>query len=463
MSVPHRRAAGSLGPEFIGWAEARSGRPLRWWQRLAATRMLEVDAEDRLVWETILLTVPRQLGKSWLLRELAFWRMHQRERFGEPQDVLHTGKDLEICVEVQRPARVWAKQRPEYRVREANGRVEIELLADGSRWKLHAKESVYGFSVSVATAEEAWKVKPQVIEEGVDPTMVEREQPQLLLVSTAHRMSTSLMLGRRQVALDELESGEGILLVEWSAPPGAAIDDPDVWRQASAQWSPRREKTIRTTLASALAGTFRAEDEPDPIEGFRAQWLNQWPKRLIEPNGDVEDLLPAGVWADLAEPDVESVGPLWVGVEDDYGLGAAVAAVGTTRDGRLEVDGYRYEDWDDAVARVRQLAEWRGIRELHVGASLVGQMPRDMKPRPRPAAGAETRAGLALLRDLALGRVIVHDETTGELDEVMRSAQAKETQSGLVLVPQRERSHLVKAAVWAVASAHKPSPAPSVR
>ena len=75
----------------------------------------------------MLLTVPRQLGKSWLLRELAFWRMHQGERFGEPQDVLHTGKDLEICVEVQRPARVWAKQRPEYRVREANGRVEIEL------------------------------------------------------------------------------------------------------------------------------------------------------------------------------------------------------------------------------------------------------------------------------------------------------------------------------------------------
>jgi hypothetical protein len=193
MSVPHRRAAGSLGPEFIRWAEDRSERSLRWWQRLAATRMLEVDTDDRLVWETILLTVPRQLGKSWLLRELAFWRMHQSDRFGEPQDVLHTGKDLEICVEVQRPARVWAKQRPEYRVREANGRVEIELLKDGSRWKLHAKESVYGFSVSLAAADEAWKVKPQVIEEGVDPTMVEREQPQLLLVSTAHRMSTSLM------------------------------------------------------------------------------------------------------------------------------------------------------------------------------------------------------------------------------------------------------------------------------
>jgi hypothetical protein len=423
--------------------------------------MLEVDTDDRLVWETILLTVPRQLGKSWLLRELAFWRMHQRERFGEPQDVLHTGKDLEICVEVQRPARVWAKQRPEYRVREANGRVEIELLEDGSRWKLHAKESVYGFSVSLATADEAWKVKPQVIEEGVDPTMVEREQPQLLLVSTAHRMSTSLMLGRRRVALDELETGEGFLLVEWSAPQDAAIDDPEVWRQASAQWSDRREKTVRTALASALAGTFRAEDEPDPIEGFRAQWLNQWPKRLIEPNGDVEDLLPAGVWADLADPHIGSEGPLWVAVEDDFGLGFAVAAVGKTSDGRLEVDGWRYQDFDAAVDRVEQLAGWRPVRELRVGASFAGAMPTDIIPRPQPAASRETREGLALFRDLAFGGMIVHDETD-ELDEVMRSAQVKETQSGLVLVPQRGRSHLVKAAVWALAAAHRPAPVPAV-
>src|SRR5262245_13588533 len=43
MTVPHPRAVGSLGPAFIAWAEQRSGRPLRWWQRLVATRLLEVD------------------------------------------------------------------------------------------------------------------------------------------------------------------------------------------------------------------------------------------------------------------------------------------------------------------------------------------------------------------------------------------------------------------------------------
>jgi hypothetical protein len=90
--------------------------------------MLEVDADGRLVWETAVVSTARQVGKSWWLRELCLWRIHQSDRFGEPQDVLHTGKDLAVCKEVQRPARIWAKGRPDaYRVREVNGQEEIEL------------------------------------------------------------------------------------------------------------------------------------------------------------------------------------------------------------------------------------------------------------------------------------------------------------------------------------------------
>ena len=61
------------------------------------------------------------------------WRIHQYERFGEPQDVLHTGKDVAVCKEVQRPARVWAKGRADdYKVREVNGQEEIEHRDTGS-------------------------------------------------------------------------------------------------------------------------------------------------------------------------------------------------------------------------------------------------------------------------------------------------------------------------------------------
>ena len=55
MTVPHPLAVGSLGREFVRFAEKRSGRPLRWWQKLAATRLLEVDGQGELVWETAVL------------------------------------------------------------------------------------------------------------------------------------------------------------------------------------------------------------------------------------------------------------------------------------------------------------------------------------------------------------------------------------------------------------------------
>jgi hypothetical protein len=459
MTVPHPRAVGSLGPNFIRFAEDRSGKPLRWWQRLAATRMLEVDAKNELCWETILLSMPRQLGKSWLLRELCLWRIHQEPWFGEPQDVLHTGKDLAVCKEVQRPARIWAKAQGAYKVREVNGQEEIEVLADGSRWMLRAKEAVYGYSVSLAAADEAWKVKTSSIEEGLEPTMVERVQPQLLLVSTAHRLATTLMLSRRQLALEGLEDGAGdLLLIEWSAPRGAALDNREAWRRASSHWSPRRERTIAKQLEAAMSNTFEDPEESDPVAWFRSQWLNEWPTKPEEV-GSTEDLLPPGLWADRALAGVTSSGPVYVAMEDAWGHGSAVAVAARLDDGRLELDAWTRDDWDEAVADLDRLG--RPIRDLQVGASMMDRVPSDMAPRPRPATQTQTRAGLSLLRDLAANAAVVHDETTGELDEAFRKAQVREALSGLQLVVFDD-AHLVKAAVWALQAAHRPTPVPAV-
>jgi hypothetical protein len=462
MTVPHPRAVGSLGPEFITWAQRRSGRPLRWWQRLVATRLLEIDDAGRLVWEVLILSMARQLGKSWLLRELCLWRIHQSERFGEPQDVLHTGKDIAVCKEVQRPARIWAKARPKlYRVREVNGQEEILFSADDSRWMVRAKEAVYGYSVSMAAADEAWKVRASSIEEGLTPTMVEREQPQLLLVSTAHRLATTLMLSRRAAALADLETGEGELLVEWSTEAGRALDDVDGWRQASPHWTPQREKLIGRQLAMLLAGEIDDPEEPDPEQSFRAQWLNQWPRSKSEPVAGVEDLLPTGVWASLAEP-VVSTGPLWVAVEDDFGLGAAVAAAALLDDGRIEVDGWLCSDWNEAVASAIALGRHRRIRQLQVGASMLSRVPPGTAPTPIPAGSAETRTGLALLRDLAVNGMVAHDLETSELDTALALAQVVETPSGGLRLTARGATHLVRAAVWAVQAAHKPTPSPAI-
>jgi hypothetical protein len=459
MSLPHERAAASLGDEFAAWAETRTGRPLRWWQRLFAVRLLEVDDAGALVWDGALLSTARQVGKSWGLRELMLWRIEQGGRFGEPQDVMHTGKDLAICKEVQRPARLWAKAQPgRFKVREVNGQEEIELLADGSRWMLRAKEAVYGYGASLGVVDEAWKVKAASIDEGLVPTMVERAQPQLLLASTAHRLATSLMLGRRQGALASLEDGGGDLLVEWSAPPGAELDDVDAWRLASPHWTPRRQRLIQRQLDALRAGEIDDPEEPDPEASFRAQWMNQWPRaRVLE--GEGEQLLPDGLWDSLADDLAPTDSPVFVALEDDYGMGAAVAAAVRLDDGRIEVDGWLCTDWNAAIHDAVRLGAHRQIRQLHVGASLLDRVPPALVAKP--AGTREVRAGLALLRDLAAGGVLAHDGNGGQLADALAKARVKEAASGLALAGNGSR-HLVRALVWAVLAAHKPSPSPGV-
>ena len=59
---------------------------LRWWQQVVAYRLLEHDDQGGLVWRNALVTLARQVGKSWLVRALILWRMQQGERFGGGAD-----------------------------------------------------------------------------------------------------------------------------------------------------------------------------------------------------------------------------------------------------------------------------------------------------------------------------------------------------------------------------------------
>jgi hypothetical protein len=293
------------------------------------------------------------------------------------------------------------------------------------------------------------------------PTTVERDQAQLLLISTAHRLATSLMLGRRKAALEQLESGDGDLLVEWSAPHHAELGDREAWRLASPHWTPRRERLVERQLQLLRDGEIDDPDEPDPEQSFKSQWLNQWPLRKTELPSGLEPLLPAGVWRGLAAAGLESDGPVWVALEDafGYGQGAAVAVCCPLPDGRYEVDGWFRDDWDTAVQDAERFRRGAEVRELLVGASLIDRVPLELAAR---AAGSrETRAGLALFRDLAADGLLVHDETTFDLDDAVLSANVREHATGLFL-PASKLSHLVRALVWVLVAAHRPVATPAI-
>jgi hypothetical protein len=113
------------------------------------------------------------------------------------------------------------------------------------------------------------------------------------------------------------------------------------------------------------------------------------------------------------------------------------------------------------VLEAQRLAQLRPIRQLIVGASLMDRIPQGTAPTPQRAGGTETRTGLALLRDLVVAGQVVHDDTTYELDQAFGVAHVREAPTGLFLIA-RGPTHLIRAAVWALAAAHRPAPVPAV-
>ena len=132
---------------------------------------------------------------------------------------------------------------------------------------------------------------------------------------------------------------------------------------------PQRERLIGSRLEAMRAG----ELEPDAGGAGPGAVV---PDAVAEPvaadgGGAAEEhrgrCCRLGCGLTLAEPGLDADAPIVVALEDDYGRGAAVAAVAPLDDGRLEVDGWEFADWDSAIDEVEQLALRRHIRELHVG------------------------------------------------------------------------------------------------
>jgi hypothetical protein len=453
MSLPHPSATGSYGAEAIAWSEQRLAKPLRWWQRLAFLRILEHDATGALTWPFWVLSCSRQVGKSWFLREMFLWRIHQAARFGEPQLVLHTAKDLPVCREVMRPARAWAHQQPGYNVREANGQEEIET-PDGSRWMVRGRGSIYGYSASLAAVDEAWKVGPDVVEDGLEPTMAERASSQIGLVSTAHRFATGLMQSRRAAAIGQLEEPRDTLLIEWSAPAHADIDDRSAWRMASPHWSDRRELLVEAQHGRAVTGAPSVDpDEPDPLASFRSQWLNIWPPRVVS-TGPLrgQALLEEGAWADLADMAALPAGPLVLGLEDWFGQGAAAAATGHLPDGRLFAWGRLFARRSEACRYLIDLAGAHPESRLVIGASLEHDPDAaaiDVESREL-AGQSDTRVALPLLRELVAANRLAHDGGA-ELAGQVEPCRVVESRAGGLQPAPGHRTDLLRAAAWALA------------
>jgi hypothetical protein len=437
MTRPHPAAVGSYGEQACAWIESTQRITLRWWQRLAITRQLEHDAAGHLVWRVVVESAPRRAGKSVRLRGVALWRLeHGAALFGEPQLVVHTGKDVAIVREIQRAAWRWAEDAAGWTVTRANGKEQLETPG-GDRWLARAMHSVYGYDVALGMVDEGWGVDPAAVDEGMEPATLERPSPQLHLTSTAHRQASSLMRRRISAALSGADPDTLLLL--WAAAPGADPGDPETWRSASPHWTEARGRMIASKYAAALSGEADPEaDDLDPMAGFEAQYLNRWNLRPVVAQAGDPVVEEAG-WGALVVA-VPSRPPDAVAVEGWPGEGLSVALAWRV-DARAVVSVVDVPD----VASAAEVVAGTGCRRWPVvGASLA----EDPVWSGRVSSSTSSvRASVADLSGLLRDDVLRHDGgdvLSGQVLSLRTSPGADGPR-----VRSTGRADAVKAVVWA--------------
>jgi hypothetical protein len=451
MSPPPVDVVGSYGAGAIEWIERTQRIKLRWWQRLAITRQLEHREDGTLCHRSVVESTPRRAGKSVRIRGMALWRLDNAELFGETQTLIHTGSDVAICREIQRAAWRWAEESAGWTVSRANGKEAMET-GGGDRWLVRAQRAVYGYDVCFGIVDEGWDVAPDTVSEGLEPAMLERESPQLHLTSTAHRRATSLMRSSLLVALST-DDPETLLLL-WGARPGCDPADSEVWRAASPHWSEDRRKMIAAKYEKALAGEDDPElDDPDPMRGFEAQYLNVW--RLKEPRTDGIPLISEQDWSDLAG-DVPDRLPDAVTVEDWFSEGVSVAFAWAESD-RAVVSVSIHEDLAGAAEAIR---ETQFMQPVLVGASIALDPAWENEQIDTTPQKGTVRAAVEDLGRLLADGVLVHDGGADLTSQVL----ALRTSPGVdgPRVRSMTPASAVKAAAWAAVAARAEAMIPAI-
>jgi len=436
---------GSYGPEAVAWVREYLGDQLRPWQQYALLRILEHRDDGSLRWRRVILTVSRQSGKSILCRGLCGWRLGAADIFGEPQEVLHVANIRSTAQRVMMPAAHTLERTLGARIRRAQGQEAI-LLADGSAWRLAASnlDGGVGSSVCLAFVDEAWRIERQVIDGSIAPTMLERESPQLALVSTAGDGGSRLLLEDREKAIVQLAEPEmaRTLLLEWSAPPDCDPSDREAWRLASPHWTPNR--------VEALAQAQATSDEME----FRRQYLNQWVLAARSWVGPAQ-------WKNAARPGLTMpASPAGtVAVNDQDGRLGACGYVLAALDGdTVYVTGRAFPSrramWDGLT---RLTGERRGMLLLYP-PSFERHVARLTGVQRAKVGTAEQRSGYGpTLAAVCDGR-LAHDDGDELTRQVLTATPVTIPDSGTALNTRRSPGpiFLARAMVWAVGHELRP-------
>jgi len=311
--------------------------PFMPWQQHVADVALEVDpATGLLAYRSVMLTVPRQAGKTTLLLAAIVLRCQE---FGARQRCVYTAQDKnsarekfeEEHLEILRaaPGLIEGKH---FDARLSNGSERILFKPTRSMYKVSATNpsSGHGRALDLAMIDEAFEHKDARVDAGFRVPMITRLQPQMWIVSTAGTWESAYYLTKQAAGREAVEAGRdrGVAYFEWSADEDADLWDPDVWRRTHpALGHTIDEEVLRGEIEALIAG-------PGGEAEARRAFLN-----VTTGQADVEHGLDLDQWGAQMDDSSSIEGRMVLGVDVAWDRSeAAVATAGGRPDGSAHVE-----------------------------------------------------------------------------------------------------------------------------
>jgi len=359
------------------------------WQRHVADVANEIDPDTgRLHYETVVIVVPRQQGKTTLLEPQLVTAALRRPDV----DVVYTAQDRQMSkrrlIDELADKRLGrrAELAGQYKVRRSNGSEAIRW-ANGSQITTVANtdEAGHGLTLDLACLDEAFSHDDLTVVTALEPTTVTRPDPQLWIVSTVGDGSDGLLQHFQELGATSLSDPDTkVAYFEWSAGDDDDRDDPATWARCM----------------PALGHTI----DPERIRQRRANLTPEVFDRAYlcrRPTTAMSAKLPAGAWIRCANQRPTQIDlephPVTMAVDvaaDRESVSVAVAGI-SKQSKRLAVLTHTIESVSGGA-----------VREI---AALVAQLgPARLLADRRAGAGA-------LIDALAIGGVPVEEVTAGML------------------------------------------------
>lgn len=261
----------SRGYEVADFAANVIGEPLLPWQRWAVIHAMELLPDGSFRFRKVLVIVARQNGKSHLKRAVSLWRMYMEPGsmlLGVAQEVKLARKQWNFCQKTIHDAPDLEAEWDN--VRNVNGD-EYFWLTNGSEYAIGAasRKSGRGSSNDEVTIDELREQRDWKAWAALSKTTNARPNPQVWCMSNAGDEG-SVVLNQLQDAGHDGRD-ESLCILEWSAPEGCELDDPQAWRQANPGLGYIiSEAAIRSDLGTDPPAIFRTEVLCQRVENLDA-------------------------------------------------------------------------------------------------------------------------------------------------------------------------------------------------